>query len=78
MYLYDYRCSKCEQVSQFLLPLGSLDDQTCPYCGAVAKRIFTVFETPPKIGGGACSEDGFGNSTSCHCMDETMESLAAI
>ena len=78
MYPYDYRCSECGEVSKFLLPLGSLDDQECPRCGAVAKRIFAVFETPPKLGGGSCSEGAPRGSEPCHCVDGAMESLAAV
>lgn len=78
MWTYDYRCTECDEISQFELPLGCLDDQTCPKCGAVAKRVFQVFETPPKIGGGACSEEGFDDSGSCDQVDKMLESLAAF
>lgn len=78
MPVYDYRCYECDAVSQFEMPLGSLDDQVCPECGGVAKRVFQIFETPPKIGGGACSQDGFDDGDSCSCTDSMLESLAAF
>ena len=55
MPIYDYRCVDCDVVSQFERPLGDLDDQFCPECGGVSKRVFQIFEKQPEIGGGACS-----------------------
>lgn len=78
MWTYDYRCIECDEISQFELPLGCLDEQVCPKCGSVARRVFQVFETPPKIGGGACSEKGFDGAGSCGQVDEMLGALAAI
>jgi len=52
---YDYRCTKCDEVFPIERDLGYLNDEECPHCKAVAKRIFVVFEKQPEIGGGACS-----------------------
>lgn len=53
--------------------------KACDMCeGRVARRIFTVFEMPPKLGGGSCSEGGPRGSEPCHCVDGAMESLAAV
>lgn len=52
---YDYRCTACDEVFQVDRVLGYLDDEACPQCDAVSKRVFQVFEQQPEIGGGACS-----------------------
>jgi len=55
---YDYRCVACDALSTHERPLGDLEDQECPQCGAVSKRVFQVFKKQPEIGGGACSSHG--------------------
>ncbi|MDR0513543.1 MAG: zinc ribbon domain-containing protein [Coriobacteriaceae bacterium] len=52
---YSYRCTMCDQVSEFERPFGHLGEEPCPLCGNVAKRVFEVFAEAPRIGGGACS-----------------------
>jgi hypothetical protein len=37
---------------------GYLDDEICPECGGVSKRIFEVFEKQPSMGcGSSCEEE---------------------
>ena len=55
---YDFRCTACDNVFQVDRPLGYMDDEACPQCEAVAKRVFQIFEKHPEIGGGACSSHG--------------------
>ena len=55
MPLYDFRCTACDNVFEVDRDLGYLDDENCPQCKAVSKRVFVIFEKQPEIGGGACS-----------------------
>lgn len=66
---YDYRCTACDEVFPIERPLGYLDDELCPVCGEVAKRVFQVFEKQPRLGGGACSSEGGEDreTESCAC-----------
>jgi putative FmdB family regulatory protein len=52
---YDFRCIACDEVFPLERPLGYLEDESCPFCGSVARRVFQVFEKQPELGGGACS-----------------------
>jgi putative FmdB family regulatory protein len=38
---YDYRCTKCERLFEVSRPMGATSDESCPECGAPAKRVFT-------------------------------------
>jgi len=55
MPVYDYRCRSCDYVFELERPLGYLDDEACPQCGSVSKRVFQVYEEQPELGGGSCS-----------------------
>lgn len=39
---YDYRCTACETRFEVTRPMGSTAEETCPDCGAPAKRLFTA------------------------------------
>jgi putative FmdB family regulatory protein len=69
MPIYDYRCSDCDEVFQAERELGSMDELDCPLCGSVSRRVFTIFETPPSIGGGACASGSktAGSIAGCGC-----------
>lgn len=40
MAAYDYRCTSCGEVFEVTRPMGSTAEETCPACGADAKRVF--------------------------------------
>ncbi len=41
MAAYDFRCSACRCTFEVVRPMGASSDETCPECGAIAKKVFT-------------------------------------
>ncbi|MDR2107950.1 MAG: zinc ribbon domain-containing protein [Coriobacteriales bacterium] len=58
---YDFRCTSCDTVFLLERPLGHCDDESCPHCGSVAKRVFQVFEKQPSLG---CDKGGCDDNES--------------
>jgi putative FmdB family regulatory protein len=45
MPLYEYRCTDCGAMTQYLRPVAQRNDPAfCPDCGAVAKRIISKLQ----------------------------------
>ena len=60
MPIYEYRCKKCGQVSEFLEETGSSTKHVCQHCGRRAvEQVFSVFSA--KVSTGSSS----GTSSSC-------------
>ena len=38
---YDFRCVECAKTFEVKRPMGATGDETCPSCGAKAKRVFS-------------------------------------
>jgi len=38
---YDYKCTACERVFEVERRIADVGEETCPECGAPAKRVFT-------------------------------------
>jgi putative FmdB family regulatory protein len=71
MPIFEYRCAKCGQVSEFLVGVASDEDQPhCTSCGSRAvEKVFSAHAAPAKSGGGAdlpCGLDApCANAGSC-------------
>jgi len=60
MPLYEYRCKKCGQISEFLEEAGSRKKHVCQKCGSQAvEKVFSVFSAR------VSSSSSSGISSSC-------------
>ena len=52
MPVYDYKCPKCGNVFDEIVPMSeSLKEQACPECMTLSKRTFANQHTPIKLEG---------------------------
>ena len=52
MPLYEYRCSECEQVSEFNMKMSDPTPDSCPNCGAKASLSKIMSQTAFHLKGG--------------------------
>jgi putative FmdB family regulatory protein len=48
MPIFEYKCSKCGRISEFLEKAGDTAKKRCPYCGGDLNKQFSIFAAQAK------------------------------
>ena len=69
MPLYEYRCADCGHQFEALVPAGRADQESCPDCGAEARRLLSLVAAPVRghDGAAAPSPGGCCGGACGHC-----------
>ena len=63
--LYEYACPTCKSAFEKLRPMSEGAEAHCPTCGAVSRRLVSLFAAPVHVGAGASSAVDMPVSNSC-------------